>query len=273
MKLELQGPCISCYHRFHMKPDTFDPREREHNLEILRGEIRNITAEIVDHPVLDAIEEGDMTQNQWREFAEQRYLASQHFEALLEAGMAAAQEDGNDALYEALASNLRDEQGISTSGEPFSTGPHEKWRKDFYNALGIDDSNLESAEASQGTTEYDQTLQQLIEEGDVDRIAGALLLLEYSIPEEFKRLKEGRDRTFPDEFVIADDDSEDVRKQKRLARLYIDHHIAHDAQSHYPDLEKAVAHLLNQSKKKKKMSEGMQAIRAAKKGFYDSMQL
>jgi hypothetical protein len=49
---------------------------------------------------------------------------------------------------------------------------------------------------------YDEALKNLMKE-DVLTISGAILLQEYAIPEEFKRIKIGRDLTFPEKFVLA----------------------------------------------------------------------
>jgi len=245
--------------------------QAEAGLEQIHSRLREDTEAIINNPVLEAVENGNLTQDEWREFAKQRYLAARHFEELLKAGIQKAQEIGDQELVEALSSNLRDEEGINAQGQPLQTGSHEKWRQDFYNALGLDDHALSSAEPFEGTVAYDSTLRQLIDKEDVHTVAGALLIQEYSIPEEFKHIQVGRDRTFPAEFVIKEGDTREQRRQKGFARLYIDHHIAHDATSHYPDLERAISKYAADPESLAKIMKGMEIIRTAKQKFYESL--
>ncbi len=246
--------------------------ETEVGVEQIHSRLHEVTEQMIDNPVLDAIEAGTLTQDEWREFAKQRYLAARHFEALLKAGIQKAKEAGDEELVEALSSNLRDEEGFDKTGNPLPTGSHEKWRQDFYNALGLDGHALSSAAAFDGTMQYDGTLRELIEAGDILTVSGALLLQEYSIPEEFKRIRIGRDLTFPDQFVLQPTDPSEMRRQKGFARLYIDHHIAHDATSHYPELERAIIKHARNPDALAKIFEGMNIISAAKRKFYESLQ-
>ncbi len=255
-------------------PDTTDgaQMERENGVDQIHSRLREITERMIDNPVLDAVESGILTQDEWREFAKQRYLAARHFEALLKAGIQKAQDAGGQELVEALASNLRDEEGIDKDGKALPTGSHEKWRQDFYNTLGLDGHVLSSAEPFEGTRQYDVTLKELVDNGNLLTVSGALLLQEYSIPEEFKRIRTGRDLTFPDQFVLQPTDPSEMRRQKGFARLYIDHHIAHDATSHYPDFERAIVKHAGNPEALAKLFGGMNVISEAKKKFYESLQ-
>lgn len=246
--------------------------EQEKRIEQLHSHLREITERIINNPVLDAVENGELTQDEWREFAKQRYLAALHFEELLEAGIRKAQEMRDQELAEALADNLRDEQGINKYGQPLATGSHEKWRQDFYNALGLDGHALSSADPLDGTKEYDATLKQLIDNEDGLTVAGALLIQEYSIPEEFKRIKIGRDLTFPAQFVTADSDTPEQRRQKQAARLYLDHHIGHDATQHFPDLKRAISKYSADPESLAKIMRGVEIINIAKQRFYENLQ-
>ena len=246
--------------------------EQEKGVEQLHSRLKEITERIINNPVLDAVENGELTPDEWREFAQQRYLAALHFEELLEAGIKKAQEMQDQELAKALADNLRDEQGINRYGQPLATGSHEKWRQDFYNALGLDSHALSSAEPLDGTKEYDATLKQLIDNEDTLTIAGALLIQEYSIPEEFKRIKVGRDLTFPAQFVTTDSDTPEQRRKKQAARLYIDHHIGHDATKHYPDLERAISKYSVDPESLAKIMRGMEIISNAKQRLYESLE-
>ena len=234
-------------------------KEESPGIEEIRRHLAELTKDIVDNPLLNKIEKGTLTKEQWQEFAKQRYLAAVHFEQLLEVGIERAQ---------ALIHNLQDERGISENGNPLPTGPHEKWRQDFYTALGLDKDTLAELEENESTQHYSQKLQQLIAEGDVLKLAGAILFQEYSIPEEFKKLKVGRDLIFPQEFIIQASDTAEQRRQKGYARLYIDHHITHDANQHYPELERALEKYGEEPEKLKKILDGIKVLAEARKNFF-----
>lgn len=240
-------------------------------IEQIRLHLQKTTDAIVHNSVLDAVEEGKFTQDEWREFAKQRYLAALHFEELLEAGLKKARILGDQELVDALVSNLQDERGIDAQGNLLSTGSHEKWRRDFYGALGLEEDALSSAEPLEGTRMYDESLKHLIDAGDVLTIAGAILLQEFSIPEEFKRIKIGRDLTFPDQFTTQSKDTSEQRLKKGFARLYIDHHIVHDATSHYPNLERALMKYADDPVNVSQILTGVEMIHVAKQYFYKSL--
>lgn len=145
---------------------------------------------------------------------------------------------------------------------------HGTWRKDFYAALGVDDAMLKTVFAKEETCEYSEVLRGLIRENDPVVMAGALMVLEGTIPREFARIKRGRDISFPDIFLDQTGDSEEMRKRKVRARLYIDDHIVHDAQSHYPDLLRVMEKYAASSEGRCRIEKGAVAIAEAKKRFY-----
>jgi len=239
----------------------------ETQIERIRKALASGTLQIVDTPLLTVIERGELPRNIWRLFAEQRYLASRNFELLLEAGVKKSRTEGYEQLAEALEGNLADERGVDEQGNKHPFGSHEQWRRDYYNALGITNDMLSRAQLRDGTKHYDDTLQQLIEE-DAFAISGGLLLLELSIPKEFERIRKGRDTTFRDEFVILSSDDQEQRARKKKASRYINDHIAHDAASHYPDLENAVITYAREPLQVAHVIQGIQRIADAKEVFY-----
>ena len=58
-------------------------------------------------------------------------------------------------------------------------------------------------------------------------------MIEGTTPYVYTQLKIARDRVFAESFHA---DTEDTER----ARIYIDEHIVHDAQEHYPDMLKAL---------------------------------
>lgn len=217
---------------------------------------------MIDNPVLEKMESGQLSPENWTIWACQRYHAAHRFIPLLEAGKQWAEQRSMDHLTWALQDNLDDENGINNP----QLGSHEKWRQDFYTALGVTQEQLNDSVLLPWTIEYRETLQYL-EQWDLHELIGALLYLEFSIPHEFRRIQKGRDLTFPEEFVIQRGDWKQKRKKKWLARLYIDHHITHDADSHFPDLMKSIEPLL-QNDGEWQMIEWIRIIARAKTQFY-----
>ncbi len=203
---------------------------------------------------LDRLEVGEVTTEVWREFAVQRYAAAMPFEGLLEACKVKAEEMGDEKLTQVLLDNLRDEAGVDEAGQVVPELAHSTWRQNFYQGLGLSEVSLATIDETGGTRSYREALEELIETGDMLQLAGAILVLEGSIPREFLRLKRGRDVVFPG--LSAE------------ARLYLDDHILHDAKSHYPDLLGALEKYAKMIVGQKKITEGVRVIAEAKKKFY-----
>jgi hypothetical protein len=111
-------------------------------------------------------------------------------------------------------------------------------------------------------------LEGLIASTNVYLLIGAILALKVSIPAEFKRIQKARDAIFPEVFVDRHDDSEEVKLTKHRARLYIDDHIIHDAQRHYPDLLAAIKVVTLTAEAYDYVLAGMNTIKNAKQVFY-----
>lgn len=230
------------------------------------------TQEIVqNNPVLDTTQQGKLSIEHWRIFSEQRYRAALSFESLLQAGINSSHALGDEALAKALEDNLKDELGLDAQGVTHPQQSHATWRRDFYHALGVDEAGLGDVNPLEGTRAYSDTIESLVRQGDALAIAGALLVLEASIPTEFSKIKEGRDQSFPERFVDLPTDSADVRRTKSKARMYIDDHIVHDASSHYPQLLKALEKHAGSTKADKRIRQGVVDITKAKMSFYDSL--
>lgn len=228
--------------------------------------------------VLEAVEKGRLSREQFREFALQRNLAAQNFELLLKAGITAATKEKDENLAKVLQANLNDEMGIDIEGRKHDESSHETWRKDFYTALGITEDQLKNAEPLEGTQAYCKDIDELIAEGNCFKIAGAIFALEFSIPSEFKKIAKGRDKIFPEIFAIQEDEIptemlEKVRAKVQKARQYLDDHIAHDAKSHAPDLaEQLVPYVAVQTTFKEGIYKGINVIIDAKQKFYKSLE-
>jgi hypothetical protein len=255
------------HERKYHKIEAFMEGTRKQLIEIVKEANRSLVA---DNPSLSLLQHGALSKDDWRAFAIQRFLIATPFEGLLREGIRKAAEHRLDALQSSLEKNLHDEIGIDENGSVRADRAHSTWRKEFYAALGIVEQELAMVQPIQGTAKYLLTLQQIIN-GDVFVIAGALLVLEATIPGEFRKLQEGRDRVFPEAFVESPDDSDEVRESKKRARLYIDDHIWHDARSHYPDLLSAIVSSVSTAHGLESVKEGMAKVGRAKKAFYDDL--
>ena len=239
-------------------------------LQDLFDAMKSAREKMTENAVLAKLEVGKLTPEQWKEFAIQRYLAALNFEKLLAAGVRQAKDNGDALLAETLQSNLNDETG-TVEGKVEPKLAHTNWRKDFYAALGVSAEELKFAAPRVGTRAYVTELEHLSDDTKL-KIVGALLVLEYTIPHEFKRIQTGRDASFPGAFVVQPLDTAEIREQKERARLYIDDHIAHDARSHYPDLLKALQPHLSMPANLAEVKEGIQRIAEAKRLFYADLE-
>ncbi len=239
-------------------------------LDKVRKNLEDRTIKIIDAPILHKIRTGRLSPEEWQEFARQRYIAALSFEPMLAKALTKAQKMGDEELSEVLTDNWRDEKGVDSEGNQLPTGSHQKWRQDFYEALGISNKELSEAEPSEGTLEYSSQMHRLTLRGSGLELAGGILIQEYSIPHEFKWLKTGRDLSFPDKFVMHPDDDQKTRRQKRQARLYLDHHIAHDGLKHHPELEAALTKHLDDPKKLVQVLSGIGIVADARQKFFRS---
>ncbi len=228
--------------------------------------------------VLEAIANGSVTKEQFREFALQRNLAAQSFEELLTAGIATATKANDKKLAAVLQANLNDEMGIDAHGQKHPDQAHETWRKDFYTALGITEDELKTAEPLKGTKDYCEAIKALIEERNYVKIAAVIFALEFSIPMEFRKIAEGRDKIFPEIFTIQENEIpaemiEKVRAKVMGVRQYLDDHIQHDTKSHATDLAAALSQYVStRTSFKEGIYNGINAVIDAKQKFYKSLE-
>lgn len=256
--------------------------ERSHSDEKSIEEIRRFLLEMIHNAseqflkrnhLLERLQTGEITKEEWKTFAIQRYLAATPFEALLREGIAASARDGYSGLAEVIKSNLRDETGTDDHGVTREELAHDTWRRDFYTRLGITNAELEQASATAGTKEYIDMVDRIVKSGDPLAIAGALLVLEATIPMEFRKIKEGRDKTFPELFIDVKDEDDAMRDAKAKARQYLDDHILHDATAHFPDLLRALEKSVLTEAEKDRLKRGAHWITEAKKVFYQDYEI
>lgn len=189
--------------------------------------VQQARLDINNAPLFKLFDSGSVTPAQWKIFAAQRYILAVPFERLLQAGIEGARAVENVELETSLTSNLQDEQGRSGAYMlSEANNSHEHWRKLFYIALGLSEEGLKHATPIEAAKQYVETVECLIADANALEIAGALLVLEGTIPDEFIHLQKSRNVVFPE-----------LRPE---ARVFIDDHIYHDATWHYPGILKSL---------------------------------
>ncbi len=209
-----------------------------------------------------------ITPEHWRELGRERYFIAQTFELLLRAAIKQSKKVGDKKLFWALDWNLRDEIGMDTRGVIRKQLAHRTWREDFYYAISITPTMLRKESTLESVKQYNRIVSDLIKENDLLVMCGALLALEATIPLEFLYLKASRDATFPKIFLLHKTDSAKIRKQKIKNRRYIDDHIIHDADMHYPTLLRALEPYAKNKKSRARIARGARVISRARKNFY-----
>ncbi len=199
--------------------------------------------------------QGDqLSTEQWKQFGIQRYILAMPFIRLLRAGIEAANSSHLKGLADALQENLQDEVGNSES----ESHAHETYRQQFYFAMGISKVELHPKHALEGTKQYLNFIENMIQEANPYRIAGAVLALEATVLEEFKRIQVGRDKKFP--------------AMSQEARYYLDDHVSHDAEAHYPHLFDAIAQAAHDEESFDLVKTGIESYVEAKSEFYKSLE-
>ena len=235
-------------------------------LEAFREEFFDFFRDEAVAKTLGQIESGEIGREGLKSFFIQQIVATRSFLGLLE--ILVAQKQCLE-LQAAAASNLRDETGMDIEGNYHVELAHSTWRKNFYQHIGIAEDEIDCAVPTPGTTAYFDAIAEIVSEGDIGKVAGALLFFEGVIPRQFNSFKKGRDTLFREECVDTDGDDAVQREAKQKARLYLDDHIVHDAQCHFPDLLNALAIATQSSKEMaEKVKLGITLAKDARKKFY-----
>lgn len=252
-------------------------------VDLLRlPELRQFEDEIRHETVLIKAREGELSLEQWREFAVQRYRAAQSFDGLVgeagqvanDAGMPHLADELNDNLADELgipeSARTRDEQGIREVNPELADPDlaHGTWRKQFYGTLGLDEAALEQAEMLAGTTAYQEAVGHLLQSPSPRKLAGAVLALERTIPHEFGMMLTGLAKQFSDQFAMRGEAGD----PRTTASRYLRDHIDHDAIAHTLHLVAALQPYVQTEADIADVSEGIRVIREAKRAFYGSLQ-
>lgn len=232
---------------------------KERRME-LRKIIGNIGRPIWMHRVLGLISRGQTTRAEMQAFALQRHILAEGFIELLETII---RNTDNGSLKQCVKQNLADETGHGVENDAHAT-----WRAHYL--LGLELSPPYDAPLLGGTKHYNQVLGALTNSGNPFQCAGALILLERSIPPEFARIRVGLEKVFPNTFQLQPGDSETQRARKTCTRRYLVDHEWHDARFHEPDLRHALTHPF-EGEFAHDIIQGAELIASAKVQFYDSI--
>ncbi|MFT6964554.1 MAG: thiaminase [Flammeovirgaceae bacterium] len=236
----------------------------------LTESLKTLTSDMLELPVFYKLEKGEVSQNGFQFLMKQRYLAAKDFMKLLEAIIRMAKDRKLVNIEKALTDNWSDEQGLERkSQKELKIGSHEDWRVDFYKGLHISKVELLDTTPTKETAFYQKTITDLIDSNNLEKCLGAFLFLEYNIPQEFKVLIGICERLFPKNFNLDDSLDKETRKRNKRHRLYLFHHIKHDEQQHFVEIESAIQ-LDKNSLDVPKMHEGIHSMSFAKNTFFSS---
>lgn len=194
--------------------------------QYIHGGQRACVRSFLQHPLMIALDRAWLEPQQLKALCAARFTAVSKFEALLERARDLAIRQGMNELGAELHMNLCDERGI---GRAFGQGAHKEWRKDFLDALHIRHEGGRSVPQLYNFTANDS----------LAILCGMILAAEYTIPPEDKRILKSLRLRFPDIFTPADKALPATPEQERATRYLYDH-IHHDAESHFPDLMRAM---------------------------------
>lgn len=226
----------------------------------LKTETRRIGRKVWLHPTLRRISRGEFTPAEMQAFVLQRHALAEGFVQLLETTI---RNTDDNSLKRCLEQNLGDE-----TGHGVDTDSHATWRANYLFGLGL--SPPYHVSLWSGTSHYNNVLRELIGSQNAHECAGAVLLLERTIPPEFVRIRQGLERQFYT-FRFSDSDDTAERERKTRVRLYLVDHEHHDARYHEPDLRNALTRPFQDGRARESILRGAELVAAAKVQFYDSV--
>ncbi len=226
---------------------------------------------VVRHdPVVLALMRKQVDARQYKLYAAQRASVASNFVRLVVKAAGAARAIGDEALAAALEANADDELGRDSDGVVRQERNHRNWKVSYLRTLGID------AEAPEfpllpSTRAHADAFLELEAGGNMFRMAGALLSLENIIPLEYRAAIQSRDHLFPQLFCIAANDSAEGRRRKEAARQYLDDHVTHDANEHFPQLLAALEKYQDDAAAMAEICAGVDFVNAHRKRFYEGL--
>lgn len=224
-------------------------------------------AVVRDDEVVLALLRKSLNHTQYRLYAAQRAYVATNFIRLVDKGARLARDAGDVELAATLQSNLNDEIGLGGDGKTHDALDHRKWKETYLRAIGIK-ADVPGFPLLRETQAHVDAFLDMEAEGTMFSIAGTILSLENIIPLEYRAAVSSRDHLFPEIFCPAAGDSDAVRDKKELARQYLDDHIVHDSNAHFPQLLQALVKYENNAAAMVEIRAGIDLVNTFRKQFY-----
>ncbi|MBS0359276.1 MAG: iron-containing redox enzyme family protein [Proteobacteria bacterium] len=230
----------------------------------------DLSKQLLNCDTLRLMRSKKITPAQLKFYFYQKIRIAENFQQLLAIGIQQAEVIGDFSLAQTVRNNLYDETGRDNNGLIIEENSHAYWRTFFLQTLGI---NLNSARINllPSTQAHLNLFLKLETTGNVFNIAGAVLMIEKIVPFEYRAIQVSRDFCFPEQFVLNDADTDAKRHHKLLARKYIDDHIKHDSQNHFPDLLKALQKYETNRNAIDNIKEGIDMLFNARMHFFNGI--
>ena len=227
-------------------------------------------AVVRNDPVVLALMRKQLDARQYKLYAAQRASVANNFVRLVVRAAQAARAMGDVELAEALEANADDELGRGFDGVVRAERNHRNWKLAYLRALGID-ADAPGFPLLPGTRAHAEAFLELEATAGVLRMAGALLSLENIIPLEYRAAIQSRDHLFPHLFCIAPEDGTETRRRKEAARQYLDDHVAHDANEHFPQLLHALEKYQADAAAMEEIRAGIDFVNRHRRRFYEGL--
>jgi len=260
--------------RNNLRKDTFNKISSEIKNEFSKLIHQEIKDAVNNNEVLNAISLGNVTCKDFKNFVVQHSFSANWFPELLVRGKNLLLEMGHKELADEFRYNYEEEMGIANGIQVFENS-HESWRQEYYQAIGIDIKTEKPTDST--IVNHRDPIKALIVEKNGYFLAGMLAATEIYIVKEFQKIQDGRDKLFPEVFVITDKCSPEIVTHKNKVRKYIDDHIKHDV-LHYVDILGPALILVEEAKTNngnmngynvaEEIKSGIKTIARARKSFY-----
>ncbi|HEX7643214.1 MAG TPA: iron-containing redox enzyme family protein [Burkholderiaceae bacterium] len=246
-----------------MQPNSVTADLKDYVISENKAVVRN-------DPVVLALMRKQVNARQYRLYAAQRAAVANNFVRLVLKTADAARSRGDADLAAALDANADDELGRGSDGVARAEHNHRNWKLAYLNALGIDTEAPDFPLLDETRAHADAFLELEAEAGML-RMAGALLSLENIIPLEYRAAIQSRDHLFPQLFCITPEDGEEARLGKAAARRYLDDHVVHDANEHFPQLLHALEKYQDDPAAMEEIKSGIDFVNRHRKSFYEGL--
>jgi pyrroloquinoline quinone (PQQ) biosynthesis protein C len=226
---------------------------------------------LLEHPVLIQLRNGPVSKEQFLFYVTQKSYLTTNIPRFIFTCIQKLEPVQNKALIKVLIENYKDELGIDENGIARVQKAHVTWKNYFHKTLGLTCDQLDSCHAIEAARVHSERFLSYEKEASPLAMVGCFLMLERLVPLEYRAIQSARNHHFPDRFLAAEGDSERLLDRKDRAREYIDNHIAHDANFHFPLLLDALSSYTDCPQQFAEIEVGLEALVKMKLDFYDGI--